>query len=805
MKDREIFLSALEITDPAARQEHLQRACGDDHDLLARVAALLASHEGPSQFLKTPVVEQIAHVPEPASTIAGALESAENAATDIPGTAPVESTGETTTSDRPDRGVSLDFLGPASRSDSLGRLGHYEILEVIGRGAFGTVLRAFDEKLQRVVAIKVLAPELASTSPARKRFLREAQASAAIRHEHVVSIYAVEEQPTPYLVMEYIPGQTLQERLDEHGPLDIPNVLRLGRQIAEGLAAAHARDLIHRDIKPGNILLETGVEDRVKITDFGLARTADDASLTQSGTIAGTPLYMAPEQALGQSLDQRADLFSFGSVLYQMVSGRPPFRAPTALAVLKRVVEETPRPITEIIPETPQWLCNIIGKLHAKQPEDRFQSAREVAALLADCESRLKSHARSSDFVRLMSSTTPRRNNRTSIALAWVAGVVGTLFCVSLLLAGIWYLYATTTVRITRVESNAPQGQNQDSRLVVNVGETNLADGTLAGTETAGWYGWPDDAPLPAVAPFDAEQAREHQAAWADYLGIPVEFTDRRGIRYVLIPPGEFLMGFSPEELDTLTRELKQAGAGEFDLFSASTSGPQHKVCLTKPFYLSAHEITVGEFRKFVEESRYISTVEQLGVKRPKWTEYIAADNPDSRPVVGVSWTDAEAYCVLRSQADEVTYRLPSEAEWEFACRAGTTTLWSFGNHPGELSQYAVTSSTEPLPVEPVGTRKPNPFGLYDMYGNAEEWCRDWHVRDYYGHSPLTDPANLESPADRNSGRVTRGGGPTASLWQTRSSTRRFDYPSTPVGAKGFRVALTGDIPSAVQRLTAPE
>jgi serine/threonine protein kinase len=139
--------------------------------------------------------------------------------------------------------------------------------------------------------------------------------------------------------------------------------------------------LIHRDIKPGNVLLEGG-QHRVKITDFGLARAADDASISQSGIIAGTPMYMAPEQAQGQPLDQRADLFSLGSVLYQMVTGRPPFRATNTLAVLKRVAEDTPRAIREIIPETPQWLCDIIAKLHAKDPNDRYQSAREVADVI---------------------------------------------------------------------------------------------------------------------------------------------------------------------------------------------------------------------------------------------------------------------------------------------------------------------------------------------------------------------------------------------------------------------------------------
>src|SRR5262249_25798337 len=284
----------------------------------------------------------------------------------------------------------IDFLQPSTRPDSLGRIGHYEVLEVLGKGGFSIVLRAFDEALQRVVAVKVLAPQMAATSPARKRFLREARASAKVRHENVVQVYAVEEQPLPYLVMEFIPGETLQQRCDRIGPLEVPEILRVGRQIAEGLAAAHETGLIHRDVKPANVLSEPGPHEHVKPTDFGLARTADDASVSQSGMVGGTPMYMAPEQAQGDKLDHRADLFSLGSVLYLMCTGRPPFRARTTLAVLKRVAEEEPRPIREVIPGVPEWLCGIVARLHAKAPAARFQTAREVADLLADCEAKLK-------------------------------------------------------------------------------------------------------------------------------------------------------------------------------------------------------------------------------------------------------------------------------------------------------------------------------------------------------------------------------------------------------------------------------
>ncbi len=241
-----------------------------------------------------------------------------------------------------------------------------------------------------------------------------------MRHENVVQVYEVGEQPLPYLVMEFIPGETLQQRLDRTGPLDVAEVVRIGRQIAEGLAAAHANDLIHRDIKPAQHPARGRGRSRVKITDFGLARAADDASISQSGVIAGTPMYMAPEQALGDKLDQRADLFSLGSVLYQMAAGRPPFRANSTLAVLKRVAEDTPRPIREIIPETPQWLCDIIAKLHAKNPDDRFQSAREVADVLADCEAQLKANPKLKDFSRIPRGKVLRTGRRIWVAAAAV-------------------------------------------------------------------------------------------------------------------------------------------------------------------------------------------------------------------------------------------------------------------------------------------------------------------------------------------------------------------------------------------------
>jgi serine/threonine protein kinase len=304
-------------------------------------------------------------------------------------------------------GGEFAFLDPPAEPGQLGRLGPYRILRVIGRGGMGVVFEALDERLQRVVAVKVLGPHYANNVSARKRFEREAKAAAAVSHDHVVPIYHVAEtRGVSYLVMPRIAGKSLQERIDERSPLELVDVLRIGEQIARGLAAAHRQGLVHRDIKPANILLErvgsgeSGVGQatardarfptphsplpRVKITDFGLARAVDDASVTQSGVITGTPMFMSPEQARGEyTVDARSDLFSLGSVLYIMATGRVPFLASGTHAVIHRVIHDTPRPMGEINPAIPGWFEAIVAKLHAKDAADRFGSADEVADLLA--------------------------------------------------------------------------------------------------------------------------------------------------------------------------------------------------------------------------------------------------------------------------------------------------------------------------------------------------------------------------------------------------------------------------------------
>ncbi len=1101
MTERDIFLAALDISDRQSREAYLDNVCGSNVALRAAVTALLASHEGAGSFLKTPLVQT-----------PGTISSADTASNDLVGSsAAVEQTvqlapGQSAElnddeNDSGEHAIPPGYLEPSTTAGSLGRLAHYEILNVLGKGAFGTVLKGFDEKLHRMVAIKLMSIELASTSPARKRFLREARASAAIRHENVVAIYAVEEQPIPYLVMEYIPGKTLADALVGEGPLSLNDSLRLGQQIASGLAAAHAQGLIHRDIKPANILLEEGLQWKVKITDFGLARAADDASVTQSGTIAGTPMYMSPEQAHSNNIDQRSDLFSLGSVMYQMVSGRPPFRASSTLAVMKRVAEDTPRPIQEIIPEVPDWLCAIISKLHEKRAGDRYQTASEVADLLARCQSELQRTGQVSSVISNGAGSESARTmtgDRDSNAAVYEKGdewkrfspsesrfwriivpgmiFIGALPIVSALLAGKsgwgtpvsaiavliilllifrkrlqhlslqsvsneaapsrgpnrwverlivfilpllvispilfgrhftaafnnWFWPAIPTLSATQLTTglnfdgkddyvefppvnwsypqftieafvtSAPKSDNgitvsltsggkpwelmelydghhtgsgqrqsgaqimgktpyataygpltvgvRQHRVLVFDGsqmhyyvngiwqgkrsaeahdgmmwklkqlrlgsdgdgkklfegridqvrisrvaryadnfapvtsvdndEQTLAlynfdegkgdvlkdtsghghDGHIVGatwvnspgilseqkqtsssqisnlesetlTLVSGWHGWPADAPKPAVAPFAAQQARLHQQEWAAYLMVPVEYTNSIGMKFRLIPPGEFLMGSTDEEI---TSALPVAGEDVLWQECIRSEGPQHKVILTQPIYLGVHEVTQSQYQQIMEVNpSYFAA-------SGGWAEYVVGIDTSSFPVEGVSWDMATDFCRRLLEKEHITspggdndpaiatqtsgaYRLPSEAEWEFACRAGTLTQFFSGDSSEDLMQAAWFNSSSAKTTHPVGQKLSNPFGLHDMHGNVWEWVLDaWSPTRYtaLSGSPVRNPIN---PALPGSERMTRGGNYSSTAIPCRSGSRCSEASGYNATLIGFRVALSVD------------
>ena len=272
-----------------------------------------------------------------------------------------------------------DFLASPQSDDELGRLGPYRVLKVLGHGGMGVVFLAEDAKLKRKVALKAMLPSVAQNASSAVRFGREARAMARVKHPHVATVYQVDEdQGVPYLAMELLVGEPLDALLKRQPILPIPEVLRIGREIAEGLAAAHHRGLIHRDIKPGNIWLESDEGSRqraatVKILDFGLARSGEtDVQLTQSGAIVGTPAYMAPEQARGTTVDGRCDLFSLGVVLYRMATGQLPFKGIDTVSTLMAIASDEPTPPQTINVEISAELSDLILKLLAKDPADRF-------------------------------------------------------------------------------------------------------------------------------------------------------------------------------------------------------------------------------------------------------------------------------------------------------------------------------------------------------------------------------------------------------------------------------------------------
>ncbi|MBI1246820.1 protein kinase [bacterium] len=258
----------------------------------------------------------------------------------------------------------------------------YEIVKELGRGGMGIVYLAVDQRLRRQVAIKLIRGPLTGDQAARDRIEREAIAAAAIRSPNVVAIHHIDHCPAgPFLVMEYIAGVSLEQRLHNEDRLSIEEVVRIGREIAAGLAAAHAGGLVHRDVKPANVLLEEGTG-QVKLTDFGLVRGLDPTGLTQEDMISGTPEYIAPEQAAGREVDHRADLYSLGCVLYALCTGHPPFQGGSPLAILRRTQEEMPVPIQSLHAEVPSELCTVIERLLAKDPEARYQTANDVSEAL---------------------------------------------------------------------------------------------------------------------------------------------------------------------------------------------------------------------------------------------------------------------------------------------------------------------------------------------------------------------------------------------------------------------------------------
>jgi predicted Zn finger-like uncharacterized protein len=704
---------------------------------------------------------------------------------------------------------------PAASTRQPAQIGPYVVRGRLGGGAMGEVWRGYDPELDREVAIKTVRAEHSADPEYLQRFLREARHAARLHHTNTARIYRVgTDGASAYIAMELVDGGSLEKAVKDRRPLDWREATRVIRDAATGLAAAHEEGLVHRDIKPANLMrTHSGV---TKVVDFGLsrARTAS-VQLTQHGMVVGTPAYLAPELWKGKEADARSDLYALTCTYYCLLTGRVPFEATQIPALgYQHSFEPLPDP-RQWAADLPDGVCRILARGAAKEPADRYQTAAE---LLAELDAVLAAPDESLTFgspfpattdsdaieepstlalpaIEIGPTTTPhvkpsrqerskylgKRRFADTSPKRWMVLVAGGLASMALILCGIVLLVRTPhgEVRIelidpppdvaVTVDKATIDVAGLDELLRFRVGEHQL-EVTASGFETftrrftVGREGnpalkvelvrEPQTAPPLAVAPFDAAAAKTHQVDWAAHLKVAVEITNSIGMKLTLIPPGEFLMGADKSDRDARNEEK-----------------PQHRVRITKPFYFGVYEVTQADYELV------------MGMNPSRFKE------GGQLPVETVSWEDAQEFCRKLTALPEerqagAVYRLPTEAEWEHACRAGTTFRYGFDESKGALSDHAWYLANAPNTTHPVGKLKPNAWGLYDMLGNVWEWCQNWYDSSYHATSPVDDPTG---PAT-GSNRVSRGCSWMGFLSRCRVSSRGSNIPSERLVYHGFRV-----------------
>jgi serine/threonine protein kinase len=485
-------------------------------------------------------------------------------------------------------------------------LGPYRLESKLGEGGMGAVYKAVHTKLGKVVAVKVLTAQLVQRPDSIARFEREMLAVGKLSHSHIVQAYdAGEISGAHYLAMEYVEGSDLAKLIQDHGPFSVVNACKAIRQAAQALAAAHAAGLVHRDIKPSNILV-AAKGGQVKLLDLGLALLAEDggkiSELTTAGQTFGTPDYMAPEQwDDAHAADARTDLYALGCTLYFLLVGRAPYGTEQYRTLTTKMKGHVIDPIPDLkllAPQVPEAVVAIYRKLLAKAPEDRFQTAAEVAQALAPFTSS-KSNSLDNTLVTTEAPTAEtalttaetsspvvivddRRGRPPTTSRTWQLAGFGAFSAV--LLCAIIITITKRDGAVTKIE--VPD----DSKVEITTKDNGHAE--------TGWHGWPTNAPKPAIAPFDAAQARNHQEEWAAYLKLPVEYTNSIGMKFVLIPPGEFPIGSTPAEIEAVLKDfVEDKDRPEY----TKSEAPQHKVILTQVIYLGVNEVTQKEYERVMK------------------------------------------------------------------------------------------------------------------------------------------------------------------------------------------------------------
>ncbi len=688
--------------------------------------------------------------------------------------------------------------------------GHYRLLEKIGQGGMGEVFLAYDTSLQRNVALKFLPPTLAADPEAHERFLVEARAAAALSHPNVCVIHEVgEAEGRPFIAMEYVEGETLSEKI-RAGPLGHDRVLSIMTQLASGLEAAHRAGIIHRDIKSGNVMV-TG-RGQTKIMDFGLAKIRGGPALTKTHTTMGTAGYMSPEQAGGEDVDQRSDLWSLGVVLYEMLTGVLPFSGKGEPAVIYHILTDPPRPFPDLKPPVPPELRRMVAKALQKEPGKRYQAAVEVLEDLRRYHETLGAEAASA--VNLQWFTSRLRQARIAVPT--------TVMTIALAVGAYGLSRHRTRVRWAR-EVAIPQigrmvEQNDTWRNLVR--PYRLAERVEA---VMG-----DDPELTALF---AQVSRKIDIV-TDPPGATVSYKEyvtpdsgwevlgTTPMKQVRVPIGIFRWKLEKPGYGTVLAAAATWSIGEgeamisghdlvrrLDRVGSLPEGMVRVLATKTPlgtlpdFFIGRHEVTNREYKAFVDAGGYQNEefwkepfeeagreltweearrafVDRTGQPGPStWTGGDYPRGQDDYPVSGVSWFEAAAYAAYAGRS------LPTAEHWEVARGGYTPTIqWPQLGGFGVFAPFANFGGSGPVPVESLPGI--TAYGAYDMPGNVREWC--WN--------------------ETSAGRVIRGG-----AWEDNTYAFGSERQAPPMDRSprnGLRLALYPDraaLPDAVFGFREPE